>query len=80
MNTKTEETMLKIWKEILENPKITYEDNFFEIGGNSLYAMMLLKRIEAEFEIELAVADLFDCQNVREVAAVVDRYRTEACV
>lgn len=74
----TELQMLSIWREILENDEIGYEDNFFEAGGNSLYAMELLKRIQTDFKVEIAVADLFDCRNVREVAAVIEEYRAEA--
>lgn len=78
MNTKTEEKLLGIWREVLNNEDIGYEDNFFDVGGNSLYAMMLLNRIEDDFDVEVTVADLFECVNVREVAQVIDKYKADS--
>ncbi|MCR4889453.1 MAG: hypothetical protein K5979_09805 [Ruminococcus sp.] len=77
MHTETETKMMEIWKEILENDNIGYEDNFFEVGGNSLNAMSLLDRMQEEFNIEISVADLFDCRNICEFSAVVDNYLKE---
>ena len=78
MHTETETKMRSLWREVLEDEKIEYEDNFFESGGNSLNAMILLDRIQEEFGIEISVADLFDCRNIIEASAVIDGYLKES--
>ncbi|MCR4802749.1 MAG: acyl carrier protein [Lachnospiraceae bacterium] len=69
----TEKKTHSIWCEVLNNPDIQLEDNFFDIGGNSLYAMLMLKKIEEVFQVEFEVADLFACKNVKETAEAIDK-------
>ena len=78
MHTETELKMRSLWREVLENETLDFEDNFFEAGGNSLNAMILLDRIQEEFGIEISVADLFYCHNVIEISAVIDNYLKES--
>ncbi|MES2390948.1 MAG: amino acid adenylation domain-containing protein [Acidobacteriota bacterium] len=47
--TPIEETLAKIWAEVVDVPQVGIHDDFFEIGGNSLLAVRLLTRIRAEF-------------------------------
>jgi acyl transferase domain-containing protein/NAD(P)-dependent dehydrogenase (short-subunit alcohol dehydrogenase family)/acyl carrier protein len=51
---------------------IGMEDSFFELGGDSLKAMILVKKIREEFRINLGLDDFFDLQNVRQIAAEID--------
>lgn len=64
MHTETELKMRSLWREVLENETLDFEDNFFEAGGNSLNAMILLDRIQEEFGIE--------------ISAVIDNYLKES--
>jgi len=49
-------------------------DDFFEIGGNSLIAMRLLARVEAEFgEDCLPPDDLFGSASIEEIARSIAR-------
>jgi len=43
----------EIWKSLLGLPHISIDDNFFEVGGTSLLATVLLKRLNAAFQREL---------------------------
>jgi acyl carrier protein len=51
-------TLLKIWQELLHIPNISPEDDFFELGGDSLGAIRMLERIGREFGDELLEPDI----------------------
>jgi acyl transferase domain-containing protein/acyl carrier protein len=51
---------------------IGVEDNFFDLGGDSLKGMMLLKRIKKETGINLLLKDFFKYPSIRETAAKID--------
>lgn len=48
-----EETLLHLWKDILDLADISPDDDFFHCGGNSLTAIELLIRIQREYHINL---------------------------
>ena len=64
-----------IWAEILGLPYVGLDDNFFEAGGTSLLAAVLLTRINRAFGRELPIAAIFESPTVRSMA---DRLRGEA--
>lgn len=66
--TETEKKLLIIWKDILKNNTIGIDSEFFEIGGDSLCAVLLISRIFKEFSIELTLRDLFESSNIRKLA------------
>jgi len=44
-----ERTLLRFWQEVLERDDFGTEENFFELGGDSLHAIGVLERISKEF-------------------------------
>ncbi len=63
--------IILIWKEILGIDKIGINDNFFEIGGHSLKATVLLSRIYKEFNVEIPIKELYLLKTVKEIAAYI---------
>ena len=57
--TPTESTLAKIWAEVLNLEHVGINDNFFDLGGNSLLAVRLLEQIHKQFERELPLSTLF---------------------
>lgn len=55
----TPQKMFRIWKEVLKQDDLAYNDNFFEIGGHSLIANQIINRIKREFNEELNFEDFF---------------------
>jgi acyl carrier protein len=49
----------KMFSEVLEEPNVDYNENFVDLGGESLQAMLIISRIRRAFEVELSVEDLF---------------------
>lgn len=43
--TKTEERILKVWQEVFGREDFGIDDDFFELGGNSLYGYAYIYEI-----------------------------------
>jgi microcystin synthetase protein McyA len=55
----------EIWREILGITRIGREDNFFDLGGDSLRLTMVRSRLQRAFNKEIALVDLFKFTTVR---------------
>ncbi|MBG0832643.1 acyltransferase domain-containing protein [Planomonospora sp. ID67723] len=60
------------WQDSLGVDRVGVDDDFFDLGGNSLIAVQLVARIREHFRTELAVAVLFECRTVRNLAADIE--------
>ncbi|MCT2347249.1 condensation domain-containing protein, partial [Niallia taxi] len=70
--TYTESELISIWKEILDVKNVDVEDDFFQLGGNSLKAMRVLARIQKDFNKTIQIKDLFFNPTVRHIASIID--------
>lgn len=48
-----EEKLLKIWRSALEIDKINIEDNFYDLGGQSIALMKIVLDIEKQFAVKI---------------------------
>jgi amino acid adenylation domain-containing protein len=64
-----EETLVRIWREILRLPEIGIEDKFFELGGDSLKLIQVIARAGQE-GLELAPRQLLEGQTIKGLAAI----------
>ncbi|MEQ8200708.1 MAG: AMP-binding protein [Syntrophomonadaceae bacterium] len=71
--TPTESTILDLWKYILDQDYIHLDDNFFDLGGDSLIAAELLAAIETSLGCVLPVNQFFRKSTVRELAELVEK-------
>ncbi|HAY3898245.1 TPA: amino acid adenylation domain-containing protein, partial [Escherichia coli] len=67
-----EETLSKIWSEILGVEKIGINDNFFELGGHSLKATMLMSKIHKELSKEVPLKELFKSPTIKELGKYIE--------
>jgi len=67
--TAVEQVLAEIWAELLGIERVGINDNFFDLGGDSLLIMQVLSRIHDAFQIDLAPRVLFDVMTVAELAA-----------
>ncbi len=72
-----EMTLLRIWKEVLMSENTTVEDNFFEIGGNSLSAVQVMTKVRKYLGLKLPVKLLFENQTIKEFAGELMALYTE---
>ncbi len=54
-----EEKLAIIWQELLGVERIGVYDNFFELGGHSILATRLVSMIREEFDVEIAIREIF---------------------
>lgn len=65
------ETLITLWKDILELQDVSPDDDFFLSGGNSLTAIELLIRIQREFHVSLPPDTIYRFPTIREQAALL---------
>lgn len=70
----TELKMASIWNELLGIDKIGLNDSFFELGGDSLKATLLVGRIHKELNMEISLLDIFKSPALKEMAASLKPY------
>jgi amino acid adenylation domain-containing protein len=79
--TETERTMAPIWRAVLHLEKIGINDDFFELGGNSLLATQIVSRVQKAFEINLPLRSFFENPTIAGLAqAVEDIKNSEAAL
>lgn len=57
--TDIERRLANIWADLLERSPIRRTDNFFDSGGHSLAAVLLLMRVREAFDVELSIDDVY---------------------
>jgi amino acid adenylation domain-containing protein len=62
-----EQGLVAEWEAVLKISPIGVRDNFFEIGGHSLFAVNLMARLEKRFGCKLPIATLFRKPTIEEL-------------
>lgn len=70
--TQTEKILSKIWSSILSIEKVGVNDDFFELGGDSLMLMQVHSSINEKLETNVAIAELYNYQTIRTLASYID--------
>jgi len=70
--TSTEETVAKIWRDVLKKERVGVTESFLDLGGHSLLAIRVLGRINKELGVRLALRTLFETPTVARVAAIIE--------
>jgi amino acid adenylation domain-containing protein len=75
--TELERALTGIWREVLGAEEIDVHDEFFEIGGNSLRAVMILSRIHGQLDVALDLEVLFAQPTIAALATAVEQVEGE---
>lgn len=70
--TSTQAALRELWQCVLDQPYVGLDDDFFDLGGDSLSAAELLSAIETRLGCILPVNDFFQQSTIRELAKLVD--------
>ena len=63
--------LVKIWEKVLKTRPIGVQDDYFELGGNSLLAAQLFTQIEKVFGKKLPLATLFQAATIEDQANIL---------
>jgi len=72
-----EQTVAKVWQEVLGLERIGAHDNFFELGGNSLLGLKVISQLKKELGADVPVVALFEGPTVRALSKVLSRRGAE---
>ena len=71
-----EQTIAKIWQELLGIEKAGIHDNFFELGGHSLLATQYISRLREDLAVEVPLRSVFENLTIAEMADLIKTYRS----
>ena len=72
------DTVLTIWRDVLDAPELGTDDDFFALGGHSLKITRVAARVRAELGVTVPLRLLFDNPTVETFAAAVHGLRADA--
>jgi amino acid adenylation domain-containing protein len=71
--TPVETRIARHWRSLFpDEHEVSVEDDFFELGGNSVVAAQLIARLSDEFGVRLALRSIFDSGTIAGVAQEVE--------
>lgn len=70
--TSRQKILCEIFAEVLGIPRCGLDDDFFNLGGRSVDAMLLAGRIGAALGVQVSIAELFDASTVAELDRRMD--------
>ena len=76
--SEVETKLTELWQETLNIDEIGVHDNFFDMGGDSLIATLLVDQLSEVFGVNVSLAALINAPTVAEMALVIAELRNEA--
>jgi arthrofactin-type cyclic lipopeptide synthetase C len=73
-NGELEQTMARIWGELLDVDHVQARDTFFDLGGHSLLSIKAVERFERETGIRVAPTELIN-QTLRQIITGIEMQR-----
>jgi acyl carrier protein len=73
--TPTELELAEVWSEVLGRPRVFAGDNFLDLGGDSMTAVLLLDLINERLGVDLPLDELLAAPSLSAIADVVDQTR-----
>lgn len=67
-----ESDLSNIWRDILSLDLLGINDNFFDVGGDSLKMITIYELISEKYTSEILISDLFDHPTIMELAKLID--------
>jgi acyl carrier protein len=67
-----EETLARIWRDVIGVRSVGIRDNFFDLGGHSVLVVQVLARVRAAFQVDLSLRDVFEKPTIAELGKVIE--------
>jgi acyl carrier protein len=76
--TPTEQVLADIWADVLSLPRVSVEDEFLALGGDSIRSLHLMMRVKSTFNLAVTMRDILGAATVARLATwVEERILTE---
>ena len=66
-----EQQLVDIWQDVLELPRVSVNDDFFDLGGHSLLVTQVVARIREEMQIDISLRTLFEATTIATIAEII---------
>jgi acyl carrier protein len=76
--TEVEQTLVEAWQEALGIEQIGIDDNFFDLGGDSLIAVRTITLLEKKLQTKIPTANLYQTPSVRALAELLSQDEEQA--
>lgn len=67
-----EQTIGQIWQDTLQIDGVGVNDNFFDLGGDSLLVGQISRKLEETFQRKVSMTDVFEYPTIKELAAFLE--------
>ncbi|MED2926253.1 amino acid adenylation domain-containing protein, partial [Bacillus thuringiensis] len=74
--TDVEEVLVRVWTEVLQIEHVGISDNYYELGGDSIKAILIVSRLQ-KYNLSLEVQDILQHPKIKEVSKYVKKYNSE---
>jgi acyl carrier protein len=78
--SETAKRLAALFEELLGAPRLGLDDEFFELGGDSLLAMRLCARVKRELDADLTLPALFEAPSIGALAERIEQLAPSAAV
>jgi acyl-coenzyme A synthetase/AMP-(fatty) acid ligase len=75
--TPVEDTLARIWSDVLGLDEVGIYDDFFALGGNSLLATQIISRVINTFQVRVPLIALFQSPTIADMALAIVQNMTE---
>jgi acyl carrier protein len=63
-----ERTLVQLWQRVLKVPSVGFDENFFDLGGDSLLLVAVHSNLQKTLQTQIPVTDLFEFPTIRKLA------------
>ena len=67
-----EAILAQMWQELLGISPIGIDDDFFVLGGHSLFATQIISRVRDTFDVDLPLAAIFEAPTIARFAVLIE--------
>ena len=68
----TDAKIIEIFQSVLGDTQIGINDDFFELGGDSLIGTMLTAKIKQAFTVNINISDMFNLTTIAQISEYID--------
>lgn len=68
-----ERTLVQLWQRILKVPEVGLDQNFFDLGGDSLLLVAVHSNLQKTLQEQISLTDLFEFSTIRKLAQHLGR-------